>query len=129
MKIGAHIVAIALAGALTGVQVPLQAAESWSSLNMRPMHAVSFDEGDKHVVSYFLNQSGVCKLTVMIEDMSRADEPAPAKPSRMQVSVAPGKAARFDTVEGKTRSFACEDDARSMSVTELDHLAFRETSE
>ena len=40
--------------------------------------AASLDAGAKHVVSYFVNADGVCKLTVMIADTVGDDsEPRP----------------------------------------------------
>ena len=124
MKTGARIVALALAGVLGYGNVPLHAAEHWSPLKMKPMMAASLDEGDKHIVGYFVEDGGVCKLTLMITDSSNNSDVEPTnKPSRLLVTVSSGKSAKFDTIEGKTISFSCEENARSMSATELDHLA------
>ncbi len=42
---------------------------------MRPLYAVSFDVGRKHVLSYFLSKRGLCDL----------DRPPPNGPGRMLV--------------------------------------------
>jgi hypothetical protein len=39
--------------ALGCANAPLHAAEAWSPVKMKPMNAISLDEGDKHIVSYF----------------------------------------------------------------------------
>src|SRR5208337_505659 len=116
MKTGARFFAFALAGALACANVPLHSEEARSPLKMKPMKAVSLDVGDKHVVSYFLNDGGACRLTLMIADSLDA---APAQPSRVVAAISSSKSARFDTVQGKTLSFSCENGAQSMSVAEL----------
>lgn len=121
MKSGAHNFALALAVALVCANVPLHSAVAGSISQMKPMRALSLDVGDKHIVGYFLGEDGACKLTLMIGDALR--ETGQAKPSRVVVSIAVDRSAKFDTVEGKTLSFACENGAQAMSVAELDHLA------
>jgi hypothetical protein len=116
--------ALALVGALSSANAPLQAAEAWSSMKLRPRMAVSFDEGDKHVVGYFLSEGRACKLTLMIgASLHSLDERRDASPSRVLVRIPSGRSVQFDTIEGKTVSFSCEEDARSMNAVELDHLA------
>ncbi len=123
MKTGAHI-ALALTGALGLASMPLQAAEAWSTLQMKQKMAVSFDEGDKHIVGYFVEKEGACKLTLMIGASLRSLEAQrdPA-PSRVVVKVPLGRSVEFDTIDGKSLSFASEDNARMMSALELDRLA------
>lgn len=130
MNIGAHIFKLALAGAIACVEVaPLHAAETWSPLTLKPMRAVSLNEGGKHIVTYFVDAAGVCKLTMMISESweNFADEPPVAKPSRVTVEVASGQSAMVDTAEGKALSFHCEERARAMTATEIDRVAFRTT--
>ena len=40
---------------------------------MKPLKAISLDVGSKHVVGYFLNTEGQCRLTLMIADAFRDD--------------------------------------------------------
>jgi hypothetical protein len=130
MKIGAHIFKLALAGAIACVEVaPLHAADTWSPLTLKPMRAVSLNEGGKHIVTYFIDAGHVCKLTMMISDSweSYRDEPPAAKPSRVTVEVASGQSAMVDTADGKALNFHCEDRASLMTATEIDRVAFRTT--
>lgn len=124
MKIGAHILNLALAGALGFVSVPLHAAEPWSSAKMTPLHAVSLNQGEKRVVAYFVEQDGVCNLAVTIGDLPNDGDDVPTtKIFRVVVDIASGRSARVDSPMAKTLSFSCEDEARSMSFTELDRVA------
>jgi len=131
MKIGAHIFVLALAGALGYANVPLHAAEAWSPVKMKPMRAISLDEGDKHIVSYFINGGDGCKLTMIISDMleSANDEIPDTKPSRVVAEIASGRSAAIDTVRGKALGFLCAEDALSMTVTKTDRLALDSRSE
>jgi hypothetical protein len=130
MKIGAHIFKLALAGAIACVEVaPLHAAEAWSPLKLKPMRAVSLNEGGKHIVTYFIDAGGVCRLTMMISASweSYRDEPPADKPSRVIVEVASGQSAMVDTADGKALSLHCEESASSMTAMEIDRIAYRTT--
>jgi hypothetical protein len=129
MKSGAHIAAIALIGAMVCSNVPLQAAETQSITRMRPLMAASLDAGNNHIVSYFLSENGVCRLTLMIDEHLSRDDIEATTPTRLQVSVLSGDVARFGTMDGKTLQFACEDGARMMSATELGRVALNPTVE
>ena len=128
MRTGAQIFALALAGALAGSSAPLHAAESWSAVKMKPLGAVSWDEGGKHIVTYFQREVGVCRLTLMIGESARSEAPE-TKPSRVVAEIAAGKSADFDTVEGKRLNFSCGENAQSMQAAELDRLAFNSSDE
>ena len=124
MKSASTFVAATLAGALclsTTANAP--AAESWSALTMKPRMAASLDAGAKHVVSYFVNADGVCKLTVMIAD-AVGDDSGP-QATQLQLSVEPGRSARFATADGKTLRFVCLGRAEAMSATALTHVAMQ----
>ena len=128
MRTGAQIFALALAGALAGSSAPLHAAESWSAVKMKPLGAASWDEGGKHILTYFQKDAGVCRLTLMIEESVRSGAPE-TRPSRVVAEIAAGKAADFDTVEGKRLNFSCGENAQSMQAAELDRLAFNLSEE
>ncbi len=122
MKSGKRIVAATLLAALClATTTNLSAAGSWSTLMMKPLGAVSFDAGAKHVVTYFIRYYGVCKLTVMIADLSGDD--GDAKATQLQTSVEPQQTARFATADGKSLRFVCLEHAEAMSVTALNMLA------
>ena len=57
----------------------LEAAELDTTLRALPMHAVTFDIGSKHAISYFLVNDGNCDLTVWLTDISHDDEAAQAR--------------------------------------------------
>jgi hypothetical protein len=124
MKSDSRIVATALAGALcVATSTGLSAAESWSALTMKPRMAASLDAGAKHLVSYFVSVDGVCKLTVMIVDAVGEDSGPQA--AQLQLSVEPGRTARFATGDGNTLRFVCLGRAEAMSASALSRVAMR----
>ncbi len=109
--------------ALTGGQ--LRADEFWSAVTMKPRMAASFDVGTKHLVSYFLSENGMCKLTLMIAERPRGeDEAQVADTSRLRVSIEAGKAAYLDTTEGKPLQFSCRLDGQAMTSEAVDRVTF-----
>lgn len=125
MKTGNRIAAAALGGALClAASMGLSAAESRSPTIMKPLMATSLDVGSKHVVGYFLNADGQCKLTLMIADAARDDGDASSEQIlRLRLMVEPGKAALVDTTAGRLLQFACEPNAQAMNATLLDQVA------
>jgi hypothetical protein len=125
MKTGKRIVIAAFGGALClATSTGLSATESWSPATMKPLMATSLDVGSKHVVSYFLNADGRCKLTLMIADAARDESSeSSAQILRLRLMVEPGRAALVDTTDGKLLQFACEPGAQAMNATRLDRIA------
>ncbi len=120
MKSGKPILAAALGGALSlAASAELTAAESWSVLTMKPLMAASFDAASNHIVGFFVNANGLCKLTLMIGDAKETDAPA----SRLLLIVDPGRSARFDAADGKTLQFACKSGAAAMTATRIESVA------
>ncbi len=121
MKSGKPIVAAALGGALClATSANLSADESWSVLTMKPLMAASFEAASNHIVGFFVNANGLCKLTLMIGEAREASETAA---SRLQLIVEPGRRARFDAADGDTLQFACKPGAREMTATKLESVA------
>lgn len=116
-------VAAALGGALylAAIAGPSIAGD-WSDITMTHLQAKNFDVGAKHIVSFYLKADGVCRLTLMIAE-STSEDAASAQTSRLQLVVVPGKSARFDTAQGKSLSFACEQNALAMIVRRIDRVA------
>ena len=113
---------VALVGlALSG---GLEAAELDTTLRALPMHAVTFDIGSKHAISYFLVNDGNCDLTVWLTDISLDDKSTPATATRMVLSVAPGRTMQVGSAEGMAAEFACAANAESMSVRTLTEVAY-----
>ena len=124
MTTGKRILTAAIGAALClATTVSLSAAGSRSPTVMRPLKAISLDVGSKHVVGYFLNTEGQCKLTLMIADaQDEAAEPS-AQILRLRLMVEPGKAALVDATEGRPIQFACKSDATAMTASLLDQVA------
>ena len=125
MKTGKRIVIAAFGGALClATGTGLSAAGSRSPTTMKPLMAISLDVGSKHVVSYYLNADGRCKLTLMIADAARDENSErSAQILRLRLMVEPGRPALVDTTDGKLLQFACEPAAQAMNATLLDQIA------
>ena len=100
-----------------------QAGDASSPLAMKPLHGISFDIGTKHAVSYFLSESGQCKLTLIVADAMTGDELPTDTPVRFEAAIEAGKGAYFDTAEGKALHFACAASALAMDVREVKQVA------
>jgi hypothetical protein len=128
MKTGTRIVSTALGGALGLAAISgLHAADAWSTKTMKPRMAASIDAGSKHVVGFFVNADGVCKLTAMIADQGAEAEAA--APLQLQLTIEPGRTARFATVDGNALRFVCLGRAEAMTVTSLNRVASQRDAE
>ncbi|MGI9402899.1 MAG: hypothetical protein ACR2OF_00110 [Hyphomicrobium sp.] len=124
---------IFVATALTGVLAmanlgAVQAGDSspgWKP--MKPLYAVSFDVGRKHVLSYFLSKNGLCDLTTLLTDRPdeavEGDEIPALKTARFNATIDAGKSAHYDTAEGKSLEYVCATDAQAMSVRQVNQVA------
>ena len=120
MKSRNAILAAALGGALSfAASAEVTAAESWSVLSMKPLMAASFDAASNHIVGFFVNANGLCKLTLMVGDADKPNAPA----SRLVLIVDPGRSARFDADDGNTLQFACKSGATAMTATSIKSVA------
>jgi len=130
MTAGKRIFALALAAVLSlSAGVALHAephGPATAPVTMKPLAAVSFDAGQKHVLSYFVGGEGACRLTVIIFDAPSLDEATPATATtRLIVPISSGKSANLDTAVAKTLRFACSADATAMTVTAHERVAAR----
>ncbi len=120
MKPRKAILAAALGGALFfAASAELTAAESWSVLTMKPLMAASFDAASNHIVGFFVNANGLCKLTLMVGGAEKPNAPV----SRLLLIVDPGRSARFDADDGNTLQFACKSGATAMTATSIKSVA------
>ena len=94
---------------------------------MKPLHAISFDVGRKHVLSYFLSKNGRCDLTTLVTDRpdeaAEGDEIPTLATTRIKATIDGGKSAHFDTAEGKSLEYVCATDAQAMSVRQVNQVA------
>lgn len=118
--------------ALTGVLAmaypgAIQAEDlSPGSKAMKPLYAVSFDVGRKHVLSYFLKKGGQCDLTMMVTD--RPDETPwwsndipTLSTAQFKAQITGGETALFGfgATEGRALEYACATGAQAMSVRQV----------
>ena len=124
---------IFVATALTGVLAvanlgAVQAGDSspeWKP--MKPLYAISFDVGRKHVLSYFLSKNGLCDLTILVTDRpdeeAEGDEIPTLATVRFHAAVDGGKTLQYGTAEGRSLEYACATDAQAMSVRQVNQVA------
>ncbi len=123
------IVATALAGVLVlADHGAVQAGDGprvWRT--MKPLYAISFDVGRKHVLSYFLSKNGLCDLTLVVTDRPdgalEGNQIRPLTTTRFTAEIDGGKTARMDTVEGKALEYTCAKDAQAMMVRKVNQVA------
>ena len=123
------IVATVLAGVLAMAELGAVRAGGDTPVwrTMKPLHAISFDVGRKHVLSYFLSKNGLCELTMMVTD--RPDEASEGAEiptltnARFKAVIDGGKTARLDTADGNSLKFTCTA-ARLMTVRKMHRVAF-----
>lgn len=92
-------------------------------LTLKPAHGMSTDIGAKRAVGYFLSDSRICNLTILVsEAMIEGDDTIPA-PTRLKFDVPAGSDVRLDTTDGKALAFGCATDTASMSIKVLEQMA------
>lgn len=79
--------------------------------------------GPKQAVSYFQNESGLCKLTLMVGEAFDGEDVPDMTTVSFQTLVNPGHSVRFRTAEGKALEYACETNAGSMRIRAFDEVA------
>jgi hypothetical protein len=94
---------------------------------MKPLQGVSLDIGTNRAVSYFLGEGNACKLTLTLAEVAHDDEVSGLTATRMTVAIESGRAAQFDTAEGKSLEFECQAGAM-MRIKVSDH-AYLQRSE
>jgi hypothetical protein len=115
-------IAMTLRGVLAvAAATPVSAADAWSETTMKPLMATSLDAGGAHVVSYFQPINGACRLTMMIAGRDVAEKGG--SPTRVQMTVEPGRAAFIDDADGKSSRFTCLYSAEAMNVIRVDRVA------
>jgi hypothetical protein len=72
--------------------------------------------GKKQAVSYFLNENGVCKVTILVADAFNGVEVPDSKAVRLEVAIGAGGSARMHTAEGQSLEFACQGHAQELIV-------------
>jgi hypothetical protein len=98
-----------------------------ATTQFKPLQGVSMHLGTKHAIGYYVADSRVCQLTLVVGDVMRDDDVIPTTVSaRFRAAVAAGKTVRFDTGTdtGTELQFTCGPDAAAMSVIPLKQVAY-----
>lgn len=114
---------LASAVAVSAIAGGAVAETAASMATLKPRQGISLDVGSKRAVGYFLADSRICNLTLLVADRLVDDKVGIPAATRLQFEVAAGSDVRVDTTEGKVLAFACATDAKSMRVEKLDQLA------
>ena len=124
MRMKSMIFTVVASLSLVASAVTARADESGVTVAMKPLHAVSFDLGSRHVVSYFVTREGRCDLTVLTA--ARFDANAVAAPGdvqRVRLRIDSSGSALLDGPEGGSLEFACASDALALTLTRADRVA------
>ena len=105
---------------LAGRAVPT-AANPWTTEELRPLRAASFELGSERVLAFFVPADGRCKVTLMIAQ-TREDE-VPALGSRLSLRIEPGRSATFDGRDGQSLRLACRPEAAALLTSRVKTLA------
>jgi hypothetical protein len=117
------ITATAIAASLSlAAPAALLAADS-PVLTMKPLQGVTFDVGVKHSVSYFLNDSGQCKLVMTLAGEPNWSDVISFTSIRFEASVPPGRNTRYNSGDGKAVEFGCQAEAQAMTVRLIEEVA------
>ena len=100
------------------------AAAQSTPVSFRASQGVSLHLGAKHAVGYFLTESGVCQLTLVVGDEIKGDELPATVSARFRATVEAGKTARLDTGSGTELRFTCTPGAVAMTVEPLKQVAY-----
>jgi hypothetical protein len=72
--------------------------------------------GGKQAVSYYVNEKGRCKVTLMVGDAFNGGDVPDFTTVRFAAAIEPAQSATFDTAQGKSLELTCEAGAEGMSV-------------
>jgi len=133
------IVGTALSGVLAmAYPGAVQAEDLPGGTPMKPLYAVSFDVGAKHVLSYFLKKERkvtqnrfkqsrfLCDLTVMVTERRAKDSEGLRIPTlsttkfKAEIDSGAVRVVGFDTVAGRVLEYGCAPDAQAMTVRQVD---------
>jgi hypothetical protein len=125
------VAATALTGMLAFCSYGALGTEATTLVTLKPMAGrgvggskhflLDYKIGGKQTISYFQNDNGVCKLTVMVAEAFDGEQVPDSTTVRFEVGIDAGRTARVDTAEGKSLEFACQERAEEMLVKPGDH--------
>ncbi len=77
---------------------------------------LNINVGSKQAVGYFLNEKGLCNLTLMVADAFNGEDVPNLSTVRFDAAIDPGKSARIAPEPGRSLEFTCQADALAMTV-------------
>ena len=77
-----------------------------------PIQNISYEFGSKSMSGYFVQQSAICVVTLMISDKGNPQ----ASPARIRLALAPGQIAGLDSDEGRSLNVTCGAGAQTLLV-------------
>lgn len=97
---------------------PIEAAQTVTRVSLKPMSGPGAERkghlfllnatlGAKQAVSYFLNEDGACRVTVMVGDAFNGIDIPDFSTIRFEVAISSGATAHMDTADGQLLEFAC----------------------
>jgi hypothetical protein len=111
---------IAITAAVTALFTLAQAdARQDPTLTMKPMQGLSFDLGSDHAVTYYLKDSGRCRIV-----MTAAGAPEESNGSftatRFEATIEAGRTTRYVSNDGQAIEFDCEPSAGMVSIRAIE---------
>ena len=81
-----------------------------------PIQNISYDLGSTSMSGYFVQQSAICVVTLMISDRSDPEASPPRSPTRVRLALNPGQIAGLDSEEGRSLNVTCGEGATTLVV-------------
>jgi hypothetical protein len=91
--------------------------------SIKPIEGIFFDLGTKHGVGYFFKEAKACKIVLTLADTPGLDDAQSFTATRHEALVAAGGSVRYNATEGKAIEFACQADARAMTLRQVERHA------
>jgi hypothetical protein len=82
----------------------------------QPIQSISYAFGSKSMSGYFVEQSGICLVTLMVIEKSDPEEPLPLSPVRVRLILSPGQVAGLDSEEGRSLNVTCGEGGKTLLV-------------
>ena len=125
MTVASSRSAILAFAALGLVQGALAAsAGERDTTRIAPLKGVSLDLGTKNAVAYFVQENGVCNVTVTMAEAFPLNPAEFPTGTRVTMNVAPGTSSRIDTAEGTALNMTCATGASSLTLHTFERSAY-----
>ncbi len=112
-----------LALALVKGAHPVQAVEG-NSISVTPIKGISLILGSKRAIGYYIADNGACNLTLMLQEISFAEEDFKPNAARVNMTVGAGTSSSLDTADGPSLAFKCQPNAAAMNIEVINRVAY-----